>query len=110
MNSHSYKRTAFNTTRLLHPIRLAYANHHASQNGGAYMFLELNNITKHFGEGESRVEVLRGIDLGIEKGEITVLLGPTGSGKSTLLNIIGGIDSADTGYIAINGEKTADMN
>ena len=74
------------------------------------MFLELSSITKHFGEGESRVEVLRGIDLSVEKGEICVMLGPSGSGKSTLLNIIGGIDSADTGYIAINGEKTADMN
>lgn len=46
----------------------------------------------------------------MEKGEICVLLGPSGSGKSTLLNIIGGIDSADSGYISINGEKTADMN
>ncbi|MDE5556735.1 MAG: ABC transporter ATP-binding protein [Ruminococcus sp.] len=74
------------------------------------MFLEISGIKKHFGEGESRVEVLKGIDAGIEKGEICVLLGPSGSGKSTLLNIIGGIDSADSGYIAINGEKTADMN
>lgn len=74
------------------------------------MFLEISGIKKHFGEGESRVEVLKGIDVGIEKGEICVLLGPSGSGKSTLLNIIGGIDSADSGYISINGEKTADMN
>ena len=74
------------------------------------MFLEISGIKKHFGEGESRVEVLKGIDAGIEKGEICVLLGPSGSGKSTLLNIIGGIDSADSGYISINGEKTADMN
>lgn len=74
------------------------------------MFLEINGIKKHFGEGESRVEVLKGIDTGIEKGEICVLLGPSGSGKSTLLNIIGGIDSADSGYISINGEKTADMH
>lgn len=74
------------------------------------MFLEINKIKKHFGEGESRVEVLKGIDVAIEKGEICVLLGPSGSGKSTLLNIIGGIDSADSGYIAINGEKTADMS
>ena len=44
------------------------------------------------------------------KGEICVLLGPSGSGKSTLLNIIGGIDNADSGYIAINGEKTVDMD
>lgn len=74
------------------------------------MFLEINEIKKHFGEGDSYVEVLKGINIGIEKGEICVLLGPSGSGKSTLLNIIGGIDSADSGYISINGEKTADMN
>ncbi|MBP3620254.1 MAG: ABC transporter ATP-binding protein [Lachnospiraceae bacterium] len=74
------------------------------------MFLEIRGIKKHFGEGESRVDVLKGIDLELEKGEICVLLGPSGSGKSTLLNIIGGIDDADSGYISINGEKTADMN
>lgn len=74
------------------------------------MFLEINGIKKHYGEGESRVEVLNGINLEIEKGEICVLLGPSGSGKSTLLNIIGGIDNADEGYISIAGEKTADMN
>lgn len=74
------------------------------------MFLEIRGIRKHFGEEESRVEVLKGIDLEMKKGEICVLLGPSGSGKSTLLNIIGGIDSADAGYISINGEKTMDMN
>lgn len=74
------------------------------------VFLEIKNIKKHFGEGESRVEVLKAIDIEIEKGEFCVLLGPSGSGKSTLLNIIGGIDAADEGYISINGEKTADMN
>ena len=74
------------------------------------VFLEIKNIKKHFGEGESRVEVLKGIDIEIEKGEFCVLLGPSGSGTSTLLNIIGGIDAADEGYISINGEKTADMN
>ena len=74
------------------------------------MFLEISGIKKHFGEGESRVDVLKGIDAQIEKGEICVLLGPSGSGKSTLLNIIGGIDNPDSGYISINGERTADMN
>lgn len=74
------------------------------------MFLEISGIKKHFGEGDSRVDVLKGIDLQIPKGEICVLLGPSGSGKSTLLNIIGGIDDADSGYISIKGEKTADMN
>ncbi len=74
------------------------------------MFIEIKGIKKHFGEGESLVNVLKGIDLEIEKGEICVLLGPSGSGKSTLLNIIGGIDNPDEGYISINGEKTRDMN
>lgn len=74
------------------------------------MFLEIKGIKKHYGEGESRVEVLNGIDIEVNKGEIVVLLGPSGSGKSTLLNIIGGIDDADEGYISIDGEKTADMN
>ena len=54
--------------------------------------------------------MLKGIDLGIEKGEFCVLLGPSGSGKSTLLNIIGGIDSADEGNICIGGERMADMS
>ena len=74
------------------------------------MFLEIHNLTKSYGDGESRTEVLRGIDFSVAKGEICVLLGPSGSGKSTLLNIIGGIDDADEGYISIEGEKTADMN
>lgn len=74
------------------------------------MFLEIENLKRHFGEGESYVEVLKGINLEIEKGEICVLLGPSGSGKSTLLNIIGGIDQADEGFISINKERTADMN
>lgn len=74
------------------------------------MFLEINEIKKSFGEGENRVEVLKGINLDIAKGEFCVLLGPSGSGKSTLLNIIGGIDCADCGDICIQGERIADMN
>lgn len=74
------------------------------------MFLEIKGLKKQYGSGENAVEVLKGIDIEMEKGEFCVLLGPSGSGKSTLLNIIGGIDSADGGYIAINGEKTVDMN
>ncbi len=72
--------------------------------------MEIHNLKKSYGDGESRTEVLRGIDFSVAKGEICVLLGPSGSGKSTLLNIIGGIDDADEGYISIEGEKTADMN
>ena len=73
-------------------------------------FSQISGLKKSFGSGENRTEVLRGLDFTVTKGEICVLLGPSGSGKSTLLNIIGGIDNADSGYIAINGEKTVDMD
>lgn len=74
------------------------------------MFLEIKQIKKAFGQGDSRVEVLRGIDLSLKNGEFCVLLGPSGSGKSTLLNIIGGIDGADSGEIVIDGEPMSHMN
>lgn len=73
------------------------------------MFLEIKGIRKTFGTGDSRVDVLKGLNLEIEKGEFCVLLGPSGSGKSTLLNIIGGIDVADEGSITIEGEQLEDM-
>lgn len=73
-------------------------------------FVEINGIKKHFGAGDNKIEVLKGIDLEIEKGEMCVLLGPSGSGKSTLLNIIGAIESADEGTITVNGEKTRLMS
>lgn len=73
------------------------------------MFLEIRGIKKSFGTGDSCANVLKGLDLNIEKGEFCVLLGPSGSGKSTLLNIIGGIDGADEGSITIEGERLEDM-
>lgn len=73
------------------------------------MFLELTDVEKYYGEGENRVQVLKGISTGVEKGNICVLLGPSGSGKSTLLNIIGGIETADSGSICIDGERMETM-
>ncbi|MBO4911513.1 MAG: ABC transporter ATP-binding protein [Butyrivibrio sp.] len=74
------------------------------------MQLELQNIKKSYGEGGNRIEVLKDSSLGVEKGEFVVLLGPSGSGKSTLLNIIGGIDTADSGKIIIREKSMADMD
>lgn len=73
------------------------------------MFLRVKNLKKSYGEGSNRLEVLKGIDFLVEKGNICVLLGPSGCGKSTLLNIIGGIDTADSGSIIIDGDRTEDM-
>ena len=73
-------------------------------------FLEVNGLKRTFGSGDTKQEVLKGIDFTVAKGEFCVLLGPSGSGKSTLLNILGGIDSADSGEIIINGDRLEDLN
>ena len=74
------------------------------------MYLEINNLCKGFGESDSRVEVLKDISFGVEKGEICVMLGPSGSGKSTLLNIVGGIESADSGSVRVGEDELEAMN
>lgn len=73
-------------------------------------FVEIKELKKHYGEGDSFVQALGGVDMEINKGEVCVLLGPSGSGKSTLLNIIGGIETADSGDITVNGEKVKFMS
>lgn len=74
------------------------------------MKVTIHNVQKYYGEKESRVHVLKGIDCVVEDGEICVLLGPSGSGKSTLLNIIGGLESADEGCIDIGSFCTEDSD
>lgn len=74
------------------------------------MYLKIDNIKKSYGAGDSRVDVLKGINCGVNKGEICVLLGPSGSGKSTLLNILGGIDKADSGSVTIGDDKIEKFN
>ena len=73
-------------------------------------FLEVKELKKSFGSGDTKQDVLRGLDFTVAKGEFCVLLGPSGSGKSTLLNILGGIDSADEGDIYINGDRLSRMD
>ncbi len=74
------------------------------------MFIEIENIEKSYGEGENRFQVLKGISFQVNKGEMVVLLGPSGSGKSTLLNIIGGIDTLDSGRVGIDNEYIENMS
>ena len=67
--------------------------------------LNVNGLTKSFGFGSDKFQVLKGIDLQLEKGELVALMGPSGCGKSTLLNIIGGLLPGDDGEIELNGRK-----
>ena len=65
--------------------------------------LKVEDLRKEYGEGNSKVVALDGIDLDIERGEFVAIVGPSGSGKSTLLHIIGGVDSPDDGKVCIDG-------
>lgn len=69
--------------------------------------VQIRDLTKSFRMGEVDVPVLRGIDLDIPRGRLTVLLGPSGSGKTTLLNLIGGLDSPTTGTITFEDQDLA---
>ena len=67
--------------------------------------LQIDSLTKSFGFGAAKLEVLKGITLSVKQGELVALMGPSGCGKSTLLNIIGGLLSGDGGEIDLNGRK-----
>lgn len=67
--------------------------------------IEMNDLCKAYGKGEARVEVLKNIHFQVEEGEFVAILGPSGSGKSTLMNIIGLIDTHDTGEYILCGEN-----
>jgi putative ABC transport system ATP-binding protein len=68
--------------------------------------IRLRDITKSYGEGAAKTQVLRGVSFDVEKGELIALVGQSGSGKSTLLNIIGGLDTPDAGEVEVLGVDT----
>jgi len=72
--------------------------------------LETKSLSKHFSEGELRVDVLKGIDFSINKNENVAIIGASGSGKSTLLHLLGGLDIPDKGDVFINGKSMSDLN
>lgn len=70
--------------------------------------IELRGVAKRFGEGATRVDALRAVDLDVRAGEVVALLGPSGSGKTTLLNVIGCILEPSAGRVALDGEPVFD--
>ncbi len=72
--------------------------------------ITVRDVHKRFLMGEESVEVLRGVDLSLERGEMVCLMGPSGSGKSTLLNLIGTLDRPSEGSIAVEGIELADLS
>ena len=73
------------------------------------MYLEIKDVKKSYGTGGSYVQVLKGVNTGVEKGQMCVIQGTSGSGKSTLLNCIGGLDFMDSGSIKVDGTEVFGM-
>jgi putative ABC transport system ATP-binding protein len=74
------------------------------------MFIELKKAVKIYGEGDALVYALHGADLSINQGEICVVLGPSGSGKSTMINMLGGLDTMDSGELIIGERKVTTLS
>lgn len=73
-------------------------------------FFTVNNVEKCYGQGDTKVKVLKGITTELEKGKVCVILGPSGSGKSTFLNVIAGLEHADAGTICVDGEEISSLD
>ena len=72
--------------------------------------LEVKNLCKTYGKGETEVKALNNVSFFVDKGEFVAIIGPSGSGKSTLLHILGGVDVPTSGSVIINGEDISKLN
>jgi ABC-type lipoprotein export system ATPase subunit len=84
----------------------------ASANGsgrGATTVITGRDLRKTYGEADSAVEAVRGVDIALHAGEITVLVGPSGSGKSSLLHLLSGLDTPSSGTVSFDGKSLAEM-
>jgi putative ABC transport system ATP-binding protein len=73
-------------------------------------YIELRDVEKSYRMGEVKIRALSGVSMDIEKGEFVVVAGPSGAGKTTVLNILGGMDSLDSGSIVVDGQRISDYD
>ncbi|MEO8328211.1 MAG: ABC transporter ATP-binding protein [Nitrospirota bacterium] len=76
----------------------------------AHWLVQARGVVKSFGEGDTRIPVLKGVDLDVARGEVLLLVGPSGSGKTTLLSVIAGILESDEGEVRILGESILELS
>jgi putative ABC transport system ATP-binding protein len=72
--------------------------------------VEAHDLTRRYGEGGTAVDALRGVDLEVEKGKLTAVMGPSGSGKSTLMHILAALDKPTSGTVSLAGTRLDDLN
>ncbi|MEA2350553.1 MAG: putative transport system ATP-binding protein [Thermoleophilaceae bacterium] len=79
-------------------------------NGAPAAVVSAEDVTRRFGEGDTAVDALRGISLGVDRGKLTAVMGPSGSGKSTLMHILAGLDGPTSGTVAIGGTEITGLD
>src|SRR5215203_1364208 len=72
--------------------------------------VEAHEITRRYGQGETAVDALRGINLEVAQGKLTAIMGPSGSGKSTLMHILAALDRPTSGYVTIAGTRLGELS
>src|SRR5262245_16147837 len=71
--------------------------------------VQVQDVHKHFSRANERIDVLKGVNLQIPRGDFLALMGPSGSGKTTLLNLIGGLDTPTEGYVDVDGLRVSSL-
>src|SRR5215813_14920710 len=93
---------------LLHSGAMIFMNSNSDRSiGNGDGLVQVRDVHKHFTRGNERIDVLKGINLEIPKGDFLALMGPSGSGKTTLLNLIGGLDAPTEGAVDVNGLRVS---
>ena len=80
------------------------------QKQNAAPFIRLENVTRIYGTGDVEITALRDAAFTVEKGELCVIVGASGAGKTTLLNILGGMDTATSGTVTVDGREVSGMS
>jgi putative ABC transport system ATP-binding protein len=82
----------------------------AAEHAAAGPVVEAHQLTRRYGEGDTAVDALRGVDLEVGRGKLTAVMGPSGSGKSTLMHILAALDKPTSGYVVVAGTKLGELS
>src|SRR5947199_4489556 len=82
----------------------------AAEQAVAGPVVEAHELTRRYGEGDTAVDALRGVDLEVTRGKLTAVMGPSGSGKSTLMHLLAALDRPTSGYVVVAGTRLGSLS